>query len=77
LSARVSERGETGEFTSRLRGELERARFTRASQADLDRVFLLEFEGDEARTLVVELMPPGNILVLGSDGRIRLALNEV
>ena len=77
ISARVSERGETGEFTSKLRGELERARFVRASQADLDRVFLLEFEGEEGRTLVVELMPPGNILVLGPDGRIRLALNEV
>lgn len=77
ISASVSEREETSEFTSKLRGELERARFSAASQADLDRVFLLEFEGAERRTLVVELMPPGNLMVLGPEGRIRLVLNEV
>jgi predicted ribosome quality control (RQC) complex YloA/Tae2 family protein len=75
VSSRVSERGETSEFTSRLRGELARARFAGASQADTDRVFILEFEGGERRTVVVELMPPGNIVVLDGDGRVRLALN--
>jgi predicted ribosome quality control (RQC) complex YloA/Tae2 family protein len=77
ISTKVSERAETSEFTSMLRAELGRARFSGATQADLDRVFLLEFEGDERRTLVVELMPPGNLVVLGPDGRIRLAQNEL
>lgn len=77
VSARVSERAETSEFTSRLRAELERARFSRASQGDLDRVFLLDFEGGEKRTLVVELMPPGNLLVLDPEGMVRLAQKEV
>ncbi|MDG6901856.1 MAG: NFACT family protein [Nitrososphaerota archaeon] len=77
LSAKVSERGETSEFTSKLRGELERARFAGARQADLDRVFLLEFEGAERKTLVLELMPPGNLAVVGQDGRVTLVQNEV
>jgi predicted ribosome quality control (RQC) complex YloA/Tae2 family protein len=77
ISTRVSEREETTGFTSKLRGELERARFSGASQSDLDRVFLLEFKGNEDRTLVVELMPPGNIIVINGEGRVRLALSEV
>jgi predicted ribosome quality control (RQC) complex YloA/Tae2 family protein len=77
ISSKVSERAETSEFTSRLRAELERARFLGASQIDLDRVFLLEFEGKEPRTLVVELMPPGNLVVTDPQGKIRLAMNEV
>jgi predicted ribosome quality control (RQC) complex YloA/Tae2 family protein len=77
ISTMVSEREETAEFTSKLRGELERAKFSGASQSDLDRVFLLEFKGTEDRTLVVELMPPGNILVIDGEGRVRLALSEV
>jgi predicted ribosome quality control (RQC) complex YloA/Tae2 family protein len=76
LSSSLSEHGETDEFTSKLRGELERARFTGASQLDLDRVYQLEFEGAERRRLVVELMPPGNLIVLDREGRVRLALNE-
>lgn len=77
ISARASEREETGPFTSKLRGELERGRLTGSTQGGLDRVYMLEFEGREKVTLVVELMPPGNIVVLGGDGRVRLALNEV
>ena len=77
LSRGVKERGETTEFTTRLRQELERARFLGASQADLDRVFKLEFEGREKRTLIVELMPPGNVIVTDPDGRILLASVEV
>ena len=77
VSTKVSERAETSEFTSRLRAELERSRFARASQAGLDRVFLLEFEGNERRTLVLELMPPGNLLVLDPGWKVRLALSEV
>lgn len=73
----VEERGETGEFTTKLRRELERARFTGASQADLDRVYVLDFEGAEGRRMFVELMPPGNIVVTDAGGEILLALNEV
>ena len=77
ISKKVEERGETTEFTTKLRGEIERARFTGASQADLDRVFELHFEREEGLTLVVELMPPGNIIVTDSEGRVVLAQEEV
>ncbi len=77
ISERVEERAETTEFTSKLRGELERARFTGTSQADLDRVFELHFEGEQRRTMVVELMPPGNVIVTDPDGTVVLAEEEV
>jgi predicted ribosome quality control (RQC) complex YloA/Tae2 family protein len=77
LSEKVSERAETTEFTSKLRGQLERARFEGASQVDLDRVFKLGFQGEGGRQLIVELMPPGNIIVLDGEGRVVLALEEV
>ena len=78
ISERVSERAETAEFTSRLRGELERARFAGASQADLDRIFELTFErGESTRKLIVELMPPGNIILADGSGRILLLKDEV
>jgi len=78
VSEKVAERAETTEFTSRLRGELERARFQGASQADLDRVFELTFgEGELTRKLIVELMPPGNIILTDSTGRILLVKEEV
>jgi predicted ribosome quality control (RQC) complex YloA/Tae2 family protein len=77
ISNRVEERDETTEFTSRLRGELERARFSGASQLDLDRVFQIDFDGKESRRVLIELMPPGNLVVLGPDGAVRLAQSEV
>ena len=77
ISSRMQERDDTTEFTTRLRGELERARFVGATQLDLDRVFQLDLEGRERRRMVVELMPPGNIIVLDPEGTVRLALNEV
>jgi predicted ribosome quality control (RQC) complex YloA/Tae2 family protein len=77
VSEIVSERADTTEFTSKLRSELERAKFSGASQFDMDRVFELDFHNGEGRRLVVELMPPGNIIVLDSQGRVSLALNEV
>ena len=77
LSSKVSERADTTEFTSRLRGELERGRFIRASQAGLDRVFVLEFEAESPRKLIVELMPPGNLVVTDAEGKIVLASREV
>lgn len=78
ISERLSERAETTDFTSRLRGELERARFAGASQADLDRVFELTFgEGESTKRLIVELMPPGNIILADGNGRILLLKDEV
>lgn len=77
LSKNVKERTETTEFTTLLRSELERSRFVGASQVDLDRIFELEFEGKETRKLIVELMPPGNVIVVDADGRIKSALHEV
>jgi predicted ribosome quality control (RQC) complex YloA/Tae2 family protein len=77
LSKMVKERTETTEFTTKLRGELERSRFLEAHQVDLDRVFELEFENHERRKLVVELMPPGNIIATDADNRVVVALQEV
>ena len=78
ISERVSERAETTEFTTKLRRELERTRFSGASQVDLDRVFELRFgEEESARTLIVELMPPGNIVLTDPGGKILLVKDEV
>jgi predicted ribosome quality control (RQC) complex YloA/Tae2 family protein len=77
LSGKVSERSETTEFTSKLRAELDREKFSSASQGDLDRVFELNFDGDSGRRLIVELMPPGNIIVTDATGKVLLALREV
>ena len=77
ISGRVSERAETTEFTSRLRGELERARFISAGQVDLDRVFELVFDAEEQKRLLLELMPPGNVIVVGGDGVVELAQKEI
>ena len=78
ISDKVTERQETAEFTSRLRRELERARFTSASQVDLDRIFKLTFdEEDRTKNLIVELMPPGNITLTDQFGRILMLKREV
>ena len=73
----MSERAETTDFTSKLRGVLERARFAGAVQIDLDRVFELAFEDGEARKLILELMPPGNVIVVDGEGKVLLAQQEV
>lgn len=77
VSARVSERGETNQFTSKLRAELERAKFIGVAQVDLDRVFELDFEKEGRRRLIVELMPPGNVIVTDAEGKILAAQEEV
>ena len=77
ISASVSERGETTEFTSKLRGELERAKFAGAGQVDLDRVYQLVFEAGGAKKLILELMPPGNVIVVDEEGKVLLAQEEV
>ena len=76
ISASVSERAETTEFTSKLRSELERARFTGTGQVDLDRVFEIVFDGGEQRKLILELMPPGNVIVTGENGTVALTQRE-
>ena len=72
-------RVETTEFTTALRSHLLRARLRSVTQFDLDRVLILEFEGkgDDLPKLVLELMPPGNIVLTGPDGKIALALRDV
>lgn len=77
VSQKVSDHGDTTEFTTKLRGELERVRFVGASQVDLDRVYEIETDGSEKKKLVVELMPPGNIVVIDSTGIVLLAMREV
>lgn len=81
LGAWITERPvrvETTEFTSALRSSLLRARFQSASQVDLDRVLILNFEGkgEGALSLVLELMPPGNVLLTAADGKIMVVLRE-
>ena len=72
-------RVETTEFTTAMRSQLLRARLLAVSQVDLDRVLILEFEGkgDDRVKLVLELMPPGNILLTGTDEKIALILRDV
>jgi predicted ribosome quality control (RQC) complex YloA/Tae2 family protein len=82
LGAWITERParvETTEFTTALRSHLLRARLQSVTQFDLDRVLILEFEGkgDDRLRLVLELMPPGNIVLTGPDGKIALALRDV
>lgn len=78
VSKRVNERAETTTFTSALRRDLDRARFTGATQVGLDRVFILDFEArGGSRSMIVEMMPPGNIIVTDKGGTILLIKKEV
>jgi predicted ribosome quality control (RQC) complex YloA/Tae2 family protein len=74
-------RAETTEFTTSIRAHLLRERLESVSQFDLDRVLILHFEPREGRggplQLILELMPPGNIVLVGGDGKIILSLREV
>jgi predicted ribosome quality control (RQC) complex YloA/Tae2 family protein len=72
-------RVETTEFTTALRSHLLRAKLASVTQFDLDRVLTLEFEGkgDDRFNLVLELMPPGNLLLTGPDGKLVLLLRDV
>ncbi len=78
ISQKVSERAETTGFTTRLRHEVVRARFVSVAQVGLDRIVDLNLgEGDYQRHLVVELMPPGNIIVTDKEMKVILSLREV
>ncbi|MDV3292674.1 MAG: NFACT family protein [Nitrososphaerales archaeon] len=78
ISEKVAERTETTDFTSKLRAQVGRSKFVGAGQTDLDRIFDITLgEGDSLRHLVLELMPPGNIVVTDGEGKIQLLLKEV
>jgi len=78
ISKRVAERAETTAFTTRLRQELGRERFSSARQLNRDRIFDLAFgEGEGAKHLIVELMPPGNVVVTDSKNRVLAVQDEV
>jgi predicted ribosome quality control (RQC) complex YloA/Tae2 family protein len=67
----------TGEFTTSLRQEILRLKIEGVSQYDMDRVVFFDFSGKEDRLrLVLELMPPGNIILTDAGGRIVLSLRE-
>jgi predicted ribosome quality control (RQC) complex YloA/Tae2 family protein len=69
--------GVTREFTTSLRRELERLRLEGVSQLGLDRVLFLRFvNGEQTTQLILELMPPGNIILTDANGRITLTLRE-
>jgi predicted ribosome quality control (RQC) complex YloA/Tae2 family protein len=73
-------RVETTDFTTALRSQLLRAKLESVSQVDLDRVLVLQFEGKEddgPLRLVLELMPPGNIVLTGPGDKIALSLRDV
>lgn len=72
-------RVETTEFTTALRSRLLRARLGKVEQVDLDRVLVFPFDAREEEgplRLVLELMPPGNLVLVGPDGRISVCLHE-
>ncbi|MDA4114052.1 MAG: NFACT family protein [Thaumarchaeota archaeon] len=67
----------TDEFTTSLRQELLRLKLEDVSQFDLDRVVFFRFsKGEEQLQLILELMPPGNIILTDARGRIVLSLRE-
>ena len=77
ISGKATERAETTPFTTILRQFLERAKFVGASQVDLDRIFVIDLNNGELRRLILELMPPGNLIVTDGDGKILAVKEEV
>jgi predicted ribosome quality control (RQC) complex YloA/Tae2 family protein len=71
-------RVETTEFTTALRAHILREKLASVEQIDLDRVLILRFEGRKGSPLglLLELRPPGNIVLLGEDDKVILALRE-
>jgi predicted ribosome quality control (RQC) complex YloA/Tae2 family protein len=78
VSEKVTERAETTPFTTQLRSALERGRVEGVTQLDMDRIYDFAFAaGEETVRLVLELMPPGNVVVTEREGKILIALREV
>ncbi len=78
LTKRLAQRSETTKFTTSLRGELLRSKLDSVSQLGMDRVFIFAFsDGTNKKELVLELMPPGNIILLDDRRKTILALRDV
>ncbi|MCS4539694.1 MAG: NFACT family protein, partial [Thaumarchaeota archaeon] len=78
LTKRLAQRSNTTKFTTSLRGELLRSKLDSVSQLDMDRVFLFAFShGTNKKELVLELMPPGNIILLDERRKTIVALRDV
>ena len=78
LTKRLAQRSKTTMFTTSLRGELLRSKLDSVSQLDMDRVFLFVFShGTNKKELVLELMPPGNIILLDDRRKTIVALRDV
>jgi predicted ribosome quality control (RQC) complex YloA/Tae2 family protein len=77
ISSLLSERTETTPFASKVRQELERKAFVSARQQDLDRAMEFSFgDGAGSRVLVVEMVPPGNVMVTDTEGKILVVKRE-
>ncbi len=60
-----------GPFAVFLRKHIGNARCTRVAQRGFDRILELDFENKHGRfTLITELVPPGNMLLVNADGKI-------
>ena len=67
----------TAPFTTALRGVILRKKLSGVRQLGFDRVMIFEFSSKEgAVKLVLELIPPGNIVVTDESGRVLLAQRE-
>lgn len=78
LTKRLAQRSKTTKFTTSLRGELLRSKLDSVSQLGMDRVFLFAFShGTNKKELVLELMPPGNIILLDERRKTIVALRDV
>ncbi len=78
ISEKITGHGLTGQFTTSLRQELVRAKLESVSQLNLDRIIDFAFViGGEKVELVLEMVPPGNILLLDQAKQIVIALEEV
>ena len=74
----VPARAETTEFTTALRASLLRTKLVSVSQYDLDRVLFVALAGKDGEfKLVLEMMPPGNLVVLGAGEKVLLTLREL
>ncbi len=77
LSDERPSEGRSSTFLSELRREVIRARLEGIRTIKGERLALLEMKkGDGAVTLVLEFFGGGNVIVLGDDGRIKLAEKE-
>lgn len=64
-------------FAMFLRKYVGGARLISATQQGFDRILRIELEGKLGRwSLVVELIPPGNMILLGEDGKIKNLLEN-